>query len=211
PPFSGSSPAGAYGDVVEEVDAIVGQLLKKLRELRLERDTLVVFTSDNGPWFEGSPGGFRDRKGGGAWDGGFRVPFIAWQPGRIPAGQTNHAIAMSIDFLPTFCHMAEVTPAPGVTLDGKDISAVLESGAASPHDELLLFNNEELFGIRTQRWKYVKYTYFRDRVESFDVRGYKELFDLDIDPAENYSVASLHRDVVADMERRMADANRLFA
>jgi arylsulfatase A len=87
---------------------------------------------------------------------------------------------------------------------------VLESGGASPHDQLLLFNNEDIFGIRTQRWKYVKYTYFRDHVESFDVRGFTELFDLDIDPAENYSVASLHPDVVAEMERRMAEANRIF-
>jgi arylsulfatase A-like enzyme len=210
PPFTGTSSAGAFGDVVEEVDSIVGQLLNKLRELHLERETLVIFTSDNGPWFEGSPGGFRDRKGRGGWDGGFRVPFIAWQPGRIPAGETNSAIAMSIDFLPTFCHMAGVPLPAGVTLDGKDITAVLESGAASPHDQLLLFNNEDLFGIRTQRWKYVKFTYFRDHVESFDVRGYKELFDLDIDPAENYSVASLHPDIVADMERRMEEANRIF-
>ena len=95
-------------------------------------------------------------------------------------------------------------------MDGNDISAVLESGAASPHDQLLLFNNEDLFAIRTQRWKYVKYTYFRDHIESFDIRGYKELFDLDIDPAENYSVASMHPDVVAEMERRMAEANRTF-
>src|SRR5256885_827751 len=106
PPFTGTSTAGAYGDVVQEVDTIVGQLLAKLRELRLDRDTLVVFTSDNGPWFEGSPGGFRDRKAGGGWDGGFRVPFIAWQPGRIPAGQANNAIALGIAFLPTFCTMA---------------------------------------------------------------------------------------------------------
>jgi arylsulfatase A len=74
PPFSGTSAAGAYGDVVEEIDSIVGRLLAKLRALGLERDTLVIFTSDNGPWFEGSTGGLRQRKGGGAYDGGYRVP-----------------------------------------------------------------------------------------------------------------------------------------
>jgi uncharacterized sulfatase len=210
PPWTGTSRAGAYGDVVQEIDAIVGQLLRRLRELKLERDTLVIFTSDNGPWFEGSSGPLRERKGGGAWDGGFRVPFIAWQPGVLPAGQSRNAIAMGIDLLPTFCALAQKPLPAGVELDGKNIGAVLATGATSPHDELLLFNNEDLFGIRTQRWKYVKFSYFRHRQESFDERGYQELFDLDIDPGENYSVASQHADVIADMERRMRDARRIF-
>lgn len=209
-PFMGTSRAGAYGDVVAEIDDIVGALLKKLRDLALDRDTLVVFTSDNGPWFEGSSGPLRDRKGGGAWDGGFRVPFIAWRPGTLPAGQTRSAIAMGIDVLPTLCAMAEVPLPRGVDLDGEDITGVLTSGSATPHDQLLLFNNEDIFGIRTQRWKYVKFSYFRERQESFDERGYRELFDLDVDPGENYSVAANHPDVVADMERRLAEARRVF-
>lgn len=80
------SPGGAYGEVVEEIDLNVGRLLARLKELGLDEDTMVAFTSDNGPWFEGSSGPFRDRKGGSAWDGGFRVPFIARQPGTLPAG-----------------------------------------------------------------------------------------------------------------------------
>jgi arylsulfatase A-like enzyme len=210
PPFAGTSRAGAYGDVVVEIDDIVVRLLAKLRDLRLDRDTLVVFTSDNGPWFEGSSGPLRDRKGGGAWDGGFRVPFVAWRPGTVPAGQTRSGIAMGIDFLPTLCAMAGVAPPRGVELDGRDITPVLTSGAASPHDQLLLFNNEDIFGIRTQRWKYVKFSYFRSRQESFDERGYEELFDLEIDPGENYSVAARHPDVIADMQRRMTEARRIF-
>src|SRR3546814_9282236 len=75
--------------------------MAKLKALGLERDTLVLVTSDNGPWFEGSSGDSRDRKGGAGWDGGYRVPFIASQPGRIPAGQVSDALAMNIDFLPT--------------------------------------------------------------------------------------------------------------
>jgi arylsulfatase A-like enzyme len=208
-PFTGTTKAGPYGDVVAEIDAIVGRLTKKLKALGLERDTLIIFTSDNGPWFEGSPGRFRDRKGGGAWDGGFRVPFIAYQPGRIPAGQTANAIAMGIDLLPTLSRMAGKT-LPDLVLDGKDISSVLQSNALSPHDELLLFDDEDVFGIRTQRWKYVTSSYFRGRFESFYVRGYKELFDLENDPEENYSVAERYPDVVADMERRVKKANEQF-
>jgi len=211
PPFTRTTQAGPYGDVVAEIDSIVGQLIKKLKALGLERDTLVIFTSDNGPWFEGSAGHFRDRKGGGAWDGGFRVPFIARQPERIPAGKTANAIAMGIDLLPTLCHMAGKPIPNDRVLDGRDITPVLESNAASPHDELLLFDNEDLFGIRTQRWKYVTSSYFRGRYESFYVRGYKELFDMDTDPEENYSVADRHPDVVADMDRRLQEANELFA
>ena len=87
--FKGTSQAGPYGDVVMEIDSIVGRLLDKLRELELDRDTMVFFTSDNGPWYEGSSAPLRDRKGGMAYDGGFRVPFLAWAPGLIPAGTTD--------------------------------------------------------------------------------------------------------------------------
>jgi hypothetical protein len=87
--FKGTSDAGPYGDVVREIDSIVGMLLDKLNELGLDRDTVVLFTSDNGPWFEGSSTPLRDRKGGTAYDGGYRVPFVAWAPGRIEATQRS--------------------------------------------------------------------------------------------------------------------------
>ena len=160
-PYAGQSDAGAFGDVVEEIDAIVGRLLAKLKSLGLERDTLIIFTSDNGPWFEGSAGALRERKGGGGYDGGSRVPFIAYRPGVIPRGRTVHSIAMAIDMLPTFCSMAHKPLPVGVMLDGLDITDVLLHGAPSPHDELVLFNNEDVAAIRTQRWKYVAADYYR--------------------------------------------------
>ena len=160
-PYAGHSDAGAYGDVVEEIDAIVGRLLAKLKALGLERDTLLILTSDNGPWFEGSAGALRQRKGGGGYDGGYRVPFIAHRPGVVPRGRSVHSIAMAIDLLPTFCRMAHKPLPAGVTLDGLDITDVLLAGAPSPHDELVLFNNEDVAAIRTQRWKYVAADYYR--------------------------------------------------
>ena len=84
PEHAGHSQAAAYGDVVEEIDAQTGRLVARLKALGIDRDTILIVTSDNGPWFEGSAGGLRDRKGGAGWDGGYRVPFIAWGPGRIP-------------------------------------------------------------------------------------------------------------------------------
>ena len=149
------SAGGDYGEVVEEIDLNVGRLLARLKELGLDEDTMVAFTSDNGPWFEGSSGPFRDRKGGSAWDGGFRVPFIARQPGTLPAGQVNSAITSNLDLLPTLLAMAGKPQVADRELDGRDISAVLKDGAESPNDEIVLFDNAKVAAVRTSRWKYV--------------------------------------------------------
>ena len=211
PDFHGKSAAGTYGDVVEEIDSIVGRLLERLGQLGIARDTLVIFTSDNGPWFEGATGGLRQRKGGAGYDGGYRVPAIVWQPGTIPAGRRHNAIGMSIDFLPTFCAMAGVAPPPGVTLDGRDLSAMLLQGRPSPHEELLLFNDEDVVAIRTQRWKLVTADFYRNLLLDLPSRGYPQLYDLSRDPSESYSLADRHPDVVADLTARIDAANRRLA
>ena len=199
----------AYGQVVEEIDAIVGRLLDKLRLLGLDRDTLVIFTSDNGPWYEGSSGKLRDRKGGAGYDGGYRVPCIAWQPGTVPAGKRCNSITMGIDFLPTFCAMAGQTVPSADVIDGKDISAVLTRCAPSPHDALLLFDDEEVTAVRTQKWKYVVQTYFHGRLMAVDNR-YPQLYDMAADPGENYSVNARYPEVVTEMKARLAAARATF-
>lgn len=211
-PFKGRSAAGPYGDTVEEIDDIVGRLTALLRQLEIERDTLVLFTSDNGPWFEGSSGGGRGRKGDSGFDGGYRVPMIAWQPGTIPAGRVRDAIGMSIDFLPTFCAMTGTPPPAGVTLDGRDISAMLRHGAVSPHAEsgLVLFDNEDVVGIRTQRWKYVLGDYYRGPLMGLDARGYPQLYDMTRDSSESYSVAAREPQMLATMRDRIAAARATF-
>lgn len=210
PAFRGRSGAGAYGDVVEEVDAMVGRLLDKLRQLGLEQDTLVLFTSDNGPWYEGSAGVLRQRKGGGGYDGGFKAPLIAYQPGTVRQGATVDGIGMAIDFLPTFCAMAG-TALPNVTLDGRDIGALLTGrGGKSPHDELVLFDNEDPIAIRTQRWKYVAADYYRARLFPTDVK-YPQLYDVAADPSETYSLADRYPAVLQDMKSRLDRARKTFA
>jgi len=211
PPFQGTTTAGAYGDVVAEIDSILGRLMAKLKDLGLDRDTLVIFTSDNGPWFEGSTAGLRERKGGGGYDGGYRVPFIARMPGVIPAGRRVNSIASGIDILPTVCAFAGRPTPAGVELDGKDISRVLMDGAASPHDEIVLFDNENVVGIRTQRWKYIAAAYYRGLMLPMALMGYQELYDLKADPAESYSVAETYPDVAADMKARLDKAKADFA
>lgn len=201
------SPAGAYGEVVEEIDVNVGRLIERLKALGLDEDTLVVFTSDNGPWFEGSSGPFRDRKGGSAWDGGFRVPFIARQPGRIPAGLVATGLSSNLDLLPTILSWTGA-PQLHVELDGKDISEMLMTGRGSPHDEILLFDNTHVAAVRTARWKLVARSYYRTYDIPLD--RLPLLFDMVADPGENYSVASLHRDALADLRGRLDRARAKF-
>ncbi len=200
--------------MVEEIDANVGRLIAKLkRNLGIDRDTLVMVTSDNGPWWEGSTGGLRDRKGGAGWDGGYRVPFIARQPDRIPAGYVSDAIAMNIDLLPTIVSVSG-SRLPAAELDGADISGVLMSRNASPHEELILFNNEDVAAIRTARWKYVVRSYYRGIEAPLDTPGRDDwpvLIDLASDPSESYDVSSRHPEILADMQARLERARAKYA
>lgn len=201
----------AYAEVVEQIDSIVGRLLAKLKALKLEEDTLVIFTSDNGPWYEGSTGTLRDRKGGAGYDGGYRVPFIARQPGVVPAGRRCNSIAMGIDFLPTFCAMAgQALPVHDV-IDGKDISPILTHGAPSPHEALLLFNDEEVVGIRTQRWKYVAQSYYHGHLAKIDGPAYPQLYDMTLDNSESYSAAERNPEAVARVRQLLSEAQAEFA
>ncbi len=209
PDHAGHSRAAAYGDVVEEVDDQVGRLRARLKALGLERDTLVIVTSDNGPWFEGSSGGLRDRKGGAGWDGGYRVPFIACAPGRLPAGKVSREIAMNIDLMPTLLAMAG-KPLPATQIDGRDLTDVLMRGAKSPHDELILFDNEKVAAIRTDRWKYVVRSYYRTYDFPLPARYEGILTDVRADPSEAYNLASLYPDAVADMQARVRRAQAAF-
>jgi arylsulfatase A len=210
PPHDPAGPAGPYGAVVQEIDDILGRLLAQIRSLALAEDTIVVFTSDNGPWFEGSPGWLRERKGGAAYDGGYRVPFVAWGPGRLPAGRRVESISMGIDLLPTFLALAGLPPPTGVTLDGRDISEVLIDGAPSPHEALILFDNETPVGVRTQPWKYLVSAYYRGLKLPLSPWG-DQLFDMRTDPSESYSVAAGHPEALAAMKAHMERAKIEFA
>jgi arylsulfatase A-like enzyme len=208
PPHDLTTPAGPYGAVVQEIDAILGRLLGQIRRLGLAEDTVVVFTSDNGPWFEGSAGWLRERKGGAAYDGGYRVPFVAWGPGRLPANERVNSICMGIDLLPTFLSLAGLPPLAG--LDGRDISDVLIDGAPSPHEALILFDNETPVGVRTQDWKYLVTAYYRGLKLPLAPWG-DQLFDMKADPSENYSVAAVHPETLAEMKAHMEKAKAEFA
>ena len=213
PDHAGHSAAAEYGDVVEEIDAQVGRLMERLKAHDIDNDTLVILTSDNGPWWEGSAGSLRDRKGGAGWEGGYRVPFIARQPGRIPAGLVNNAMAMNSDLLPTLARWAGAA-LPDVQLDGADIASLLtQPRAASPHDELVYFINEDVAAIRTQRFKYVVRSHYRTFLGDLDGANRTDwavLVDMEKDPEESYDVSSLHPDVLADLQARLTRARATF-
>ena len=213
--FRGRSKQGLYGDVIEEIDDSVGQVLATLRRLGLERDTLVIFASDNGPWLSygdhaGSAFPLREGKGT-AFEGGVRVPFVARWPGHIPAGTVVHEPAMTIDILPTLARIAGA-PLPELPIDGLDISPLLlgEAGARSPHEALLFYYGTELRALRGGRYKLV----LPHRSQTLDgpagsggIPGKYEqvdvplaLYDLVADIGETTDVAAALPDVVARLQ-----------
>ncbi|MBL8293446.1 MAG: sulfatase, partial [Bryobacterales bacterium] len=150
--FRGKSPLGLYGDVVEELDWSVGQVMAALKRTGQEKDTLVMFSSDNGPWFQGSPGRLRGRKGT-TWEGGQRVPFIAKLPGWIPARKTCSGVSSVMDIVPTVARLcgAELPRNP---LDGVDISPLVTGARPELEREALLyFNGLNLQCARWGKWK----------------------------------------------------------
>ena len=207
----GKSLRGRYGDVIEELDWSVGQILGKLAELGLDRNTLVVYTSDNGPWLQygidgGSAGPFKLGKGT-TWEGGMRVPGIFWMPGRIPAGQVSSAVAANMDILPTFAGLAGAELPTDRVLDGRDLWPLL-SGATdeSPHEYFYFFagrgrqRQARLQGIRKGRHKLRLVTGADGQL----VAG--ELYDLYADAAEKFDIRSRN----ADLVEQLLDQARAF-
>lgn len=210
--FAGHSPRGLYGDVVEELDNSVGEIVDALAELGLTERTLVIFTSDNGPWLTqgergGSAGPLREGKGS-TWEGGYRVPGIFWQPGKIRTGQTTTALGSALDVFPTCLAAAGAAPPADVSLDGFDLGGVLfgkapvanaNDTASGPRQELYYYRNEDLFAVRRGRWKLHFKTqagYGQARPETHDP---PLLYDLDRDPGEREDLAGQHPQVVAEL------------
>jgi len=209
PRFRGRSPLGLYGDVIEEIDWSVGEVLGALKQLGIEDRTLVLFSSDNGPWYQGSPGRLRGRKGG-VWEGGVRVPFLARWPGRIPKGRISNALTSMMDIVPTFLKLAGAPPPPK-PMDGIDIWPILSGQREELERELLLyFDNIHLQCARWGRWKLhlARYNTFAYNPAPPGGRHNlpvdpPELYDLINDPDESYDVAPENPKIVKEMQSRI--------
>ncbi len=201
----GKTGQGLYADVVAEVDWSVGQVLAAIKAANLDEQTLVIFTSDNGPWLSygnhgGSPGPFREGKGT-SFEGGVRVPFVARWPGRIPKGVVLDTPAMTIDLLPTIAAITGALAPADRVIDGRDIWPLLSNqrNAVSPHEALYFYWGTELHAVRSGRWKlHLPHPY--QSLESAGTNGMPgkyvrrelelSLFDLDKDPGETRNVAA---------------------
>ena len=153
--YRGSSNAGLYGDSVEEIDWSVGQIIKTLQDSGLDEKTLVVFTSDNGPWWQGNPGFSRGRKNL-PFEGGYRVPFIARWPGKLPGGFKCDEMSMNFDLYATILPLIGVELPKDRIIDGRDILPMLQGESGSPHDTLFFFKGRNLYGVRNRDWKYLR-------------------------------------------------------
>jgi arylsulfatase A-like enzyme len=195
--FRGKSAAGLYGDVVEELDWSVGEVLEALKREGLEKKTIVVFSSDNGPWVfmekaGGSAGPLRDGKGS-TWEGGMREPAIAWWPGKVPAGVVQHEIATTMDLFVTFAKLAGATVPTDRPIDGVDIAPLLFGTGSVERDAFFYYRGEQLYAARLGPWKahFITRTgYGPDPAVAHDP---PLLFNVAEDPGERYSVPAAER------------------
>jgi arylsulfatase A-like enzyme len=204
--FAGKSANGRYGDWVEEVDWSVGQVLKTVRDLKLDSNTMVIFTSDNGPWLiKGKDGGVAGPLRGGkasCWEGGLRVPTIAWWPDKIPAGSSCAAMTSEMDILPTLVGLAGGKVPTDRKIDGMDLWPILSGKSKdSPHDALYYFSKDgNLEAVRSGHWKlFVKKPSGGKGSPKNPNPALPVLYNLDQDLGENTDVADKNPDVVKKM------------
>jgi arylsulfatase A len=209
--FAGHSQGGMYGDVIEEIDWSVGEILDALRAAGIDRNTLVLFTSDNGPWLPfrdhaGSAGPLREGKGT-TWEGGVRTPAIFWWPGTVRPGVVS-GMGSGLDLVATAAALAGATLPADRLLDSVDLSGTLKSAAPSPRGELFFYWDSELRAVRKGRYKahFITsgaYGEGQPRTE----HSPPLLFDLSVDPGERFNISADRPDVVADLIKT-AEAHR---
>ena len=206
--FTDVSRRGLYGDVVQEIDWSVGTILDALKEQGIAENTLVVFTSDNGPWRSfkqqgGSAGLLRDGKGS-TWEGGMREPTIFWWPGRIESGVVMN-MGSTLDLLPTIAAISGANVPGDRKLDGYDLSPVLFGDGGSPRESMFYYHGEECFAVRSGMFK----AHFKTKTS---YAGQKEavvhnpplLFHLGHDPSEEYDIAKDHPDIIDQLQKLKA-------
>ncbi len=201
PEFRGTSEAGLYGDCVEEIDWSVGQVLDALDRRGMAEDTLVFFTSDNGPWFQGSAGGLRGRKDE-TFGGGMKVPAIARWPGVIPAHTVTDRMSMNFDLFTTSLAAAGLEAPSDRPIDGRDVLPMLKGEEQSPHRELYFYKGRELQAVLQDGWKY--HRRHKGWATSFSGRQRGPmLFHLPDDPDESYNVIDLYPGKAKELREQM--------
>ncbi|MBL8174833.1 MAG: sulfatase [Bryobacterales bacterium] len=202
PRFRGKSKRGLYGDAVEEMDWSVGEILKLLAELKIDENTLVLFSSDNGGAVSlgehgGSNGALREGKAT-TWEGGVREPFIARWKGRIQPSQLSTAVASTLDIFPTLAQLTGGIPKDNPPLDGADLAPLLWGNAARPQRDFFYYHAGRLRAIRRGPWK------LHQNGENW------ELYNVETDIPERFNVAAAHPDLVAQLKESIAAQQASF-
>ena len=223
--FKGKSRRGLYGDVIEEIDFNVGRILNTVYELGLEKDTYIIFTSDNGPWFlDRHPALSKQKDQGGShggdsaplrghktstWEGGVRVPCVMWAPGRIPEGLVSAQLTTTMDILPTLAHLAEGNLPRDRIIDGKNISDLMhgKTGAKSETVAFYYYGHTQLMAVRSDKWKLhlprsintmERWNVFHRESDIVDFSK-PHLYNLEEDPGEQNNLAETHPEIVKDL------------
>jgi arylsulfatase A len=202
--FKGKSKGGKYGDVIEELDWSVGQIIKTLKEQNLDENTYVIFTSDNGPWKifreQGGSSGTLYGAKGTSYEGGTRVPFIIWSPKNIKP-KVEVKIGSTLDLLPTISSLAQVKIPESLKTDGYDLSPVLKGQNSNPRNEMFFYHGTKLFAARLGDYKLY---YYKNEPSGYPEKLEKleklELFNLAIDPSEKYNIIDKNPAVVTQIQ-----------
>lgn len=203
--FEDVSRRGYYGDVIQEIDWSVGQILETLKKEKLDKNTLVVFTSDNGPWLifdqhGGSAGLLREGKGT-TFEGGMREPTIFWWPGQIEP-DVQMGMGSTMDILPTFCTLAGADVPEDREIDGLDLSETLLRGKESPRDEMIYYRGQRVYAARKGCYKahfFTELSYQKDnRWQQHDP---PLLYNVEEDPSEKYNIAADYKKVIQDIQK----------
>jgi len=206
--FKGKSAAGFYGDVIEEIDWSVGQVLAAIKKHGLDENTIVLFTSDNGPWLTqgkngGSAGNLRNGKGT-VFEGGVREPCIVRWPGKVAPGRVEDRPAITLDLWPTFVNLAGGTVPKDRIMDGKDITPVLLATGKRADEEFFFYLDKQLRAHRSGPWKLVLPPQAtKPATQPAKVQPIL-LFNLDQDPYEKTNVADSHPDIVTRLQAQIA-------
>ncbi|MCA9219018.1 MAG: sulfatase [Planctomycetales bacterium] len=200
--FANRSRRGLFGDVIEEIDWSVGQVLETLRELHLDEQTLVFFTSDNGPWLifdqqGGSAGLLRDGKGS-TWEGGMREPTLAWWPGHVPAGSVCREPASTMDLFATFHQLAGIDLPTDRELDSHDLTPLLHGKNKNSREALFYYRAYNLMAVRVGPFKvhYMTQDAYGPGAREPVVHDPPVVFNLEEDPGEKFNVANQHPEVI---------------
>jgi len=205
--FVEKSSRGLFGDIIEEIDWSVGQVLDTLRKHNLDENTLVWFTSDNGPWLifneqGGSAGLLRDGKGS-TWEGGMREPAIAWWPGKIKAGTLSQELGSNMDIFTTSLKLAGAEVPTDRVIDGVDLRPVLFGTGPSPRETCFYYRGTRLMAVRKGPWKahfITQPAYGRGGPKKHDP---PVLYNLLVDPSEKYEVSQKHPEIIEEIKQEV--------